>query len=218
MHLKTLWNHANFHIFQTEFIPQEYGLRKLIETKLLNLPIVITLAFLYLTTNVDFVNNLIRLYFSNKEQHDFQMNEMNEMIKQSITILEMIGGHVCGFDSDAVIVPISIDKRPAVFSLKWIYSVVNYLLNTIYTLNILLQFYKPSIEYALENNLPYRLPFIYVNIFGELYEMLCGRDEVQFDEELGGRIFEEINIARGEFIDVFHVFVSHCLNKTLENM
>lgn len=68
----------------------------------------------------------------------------------------MIGGYVCGFDEDAVIVPISIERRPPVFNMEWIYSVVNYLLNSISLLNVVLQFYKPSVEIALEKQLPFR--------------------------------------------------------------
>lgn len=200
-------------------MPENYVLNKLIEIKLLNLPIVITLALLYKNVNVNFVNNLIQLYFSDEQQIDFKINEMDEMIKQSNTILEMIHGYVCGFDEkNTIIVPISIEKRPPIFSLNWIYSVVEYLLNTISTLNILLQFYKPSIEYALETNLPYRLPFIYVNIYGELYEMLCNREELQLNEEMTEKIFDLLNIGRSEFVDVFHTFISYCLNKALENM
>lgn len=68
----------------------------------------------------------------------------------------MIGGHVCGFSENAVVVPISIKPRPPVFDLSWIYSVVNYLLNTISLLNSLLQFHKPAIDMCFNNDLPYR--------------------------------------------------------------
>lgn len=68
----------------------------------------------------------------------------------------MIGGHICGFDEGAVVVPISIKPRPAVFSLTWVYSVVNYLLNTVSLLNSLLQFHKPGVEMCFSNELPYR--------------------------------------------------------------
>lgn len=68
----------------------------------------------------------------------------------------MIGGHVCGFEPDAVIVPIAIDDRPKVFNLSWVYSVVNYLLNTVTSLHVLLKYHTPSIESALAIKIPYR--------------------------------------------------------------
>lgn len=73
-----------------------------------------------------------------------------------LQIFEMIGGHVCGFHKEAVIVPISIEPRPAVFNLSWFYSVVNYLLNTVSLLNSLLQFHKPAVEMCLNNDLAFR--------------------------------------------------------------
>lgn len=68
----------------------------------------------------------------------------------------MIGGHVCGFEPDAVIVPIAIDEKPAVFNEIWVYSVVDYLFNTICTLHMLLKFHKPSISVAVSKGIPYR--------------------------------------------------------------
>lgn len=68
----------------------------------------------------------------------------------------MIEGHVCGFHEDAVVVPLSIEPKPAIFSLSWIYSVVNYLANTVLLLNSLLQFHKPAVEMGFHHNLPYR--------------------------------------------------------------
>lgn len=68
----------------------------------------------------------------------------------------MLGGHICGFHEDAVVVPLSIEPKPAVFSLSWVYSVVNYLLNTVSLLNSLLQFHKPAVEMCFNHELPYR--------------------------------------------------------------
>lgn len=68
----------------------------------------------------------------------------------------MIGGYVCGFDESAVVVPISIEKRPPIFSLSWVYSVVTYLLCTLVTSNALFHCYKPAVEMALNKNFPYR--------------------------------------------------------------
>lgn len=63
-----------------------------------------------------------------------------------------------------------------------------------------------------------RLPFAYVNIYRELYELMENREELQLQQNLTERIFDEINFGRSEFIDVYHTFVSYCLDKTLECM
>ncbi|KAJ8959098.1 hypothetical protein NQ318_022355 [Aromia moschata] len=202
----------------SEYMEEGYGLNKLIEKKLMNLPIVLTLAFLYKNSKLEFVNKMTSLYFNDTSQLDFQMKEVEELINQTLIVLEMIGGHVCGFDRDAEIVPISIEKRPPVFSLVWTYSIVDYLLNTLALLNTLLQFYKPAIEISLSKGLPYRLPYAYGQVYRELYEMLDDREELKLQQELCDRIFDEINLGRNEFIDVYHVYSSYCLDKTLENM
>ncbi|KAJ8916873.1 hypothetical protein NQ315_005880 [Exocentrus adspersus] len=201
---------------QSEYMAEEFGFKKLIEKKLINLPIVISLAFVYKNSDIDFVNRLTSLYFNDTSQLDFQIREVEEMVNQTLIVLEMIGGHVCGFDDNAVRVPISIKERPKVFNLAWIYSVVNYLLNTLALLNTLLQFYKPAIEICLNKGLPYRMPFTYINVYRELYEMLDGREELKVQKELSDRVFDEINLGRSEFVDVYHIFISYCLDKTLE--
>uniref|UniRef100_A0A6P7F821 Activating signal cointegrator 1 complex subunit 2 n=1 Tax=Diabrotica virgifera virgifera TaxID=50390 RepID=A0A6P7F821_DIAVI len=133
-------------------------------------------------------------------------------------VMEMIGGHVCGFSEGAVVVPIAIGPRPPVFDLTWIYSVVNYLLNTMALLHTLLEFYKPAIEMCIEKDLPFRIPFTYVSIYRELYEFIGDREDLDLQKTLSERVFDEINLGRAEFVDVYHLFVTYCLDKTLECM
>lgn len=64
----------------------EYGIKQIIDLKLLNLPIVITLAMLYKNNRLDFVNTLTNLYFNNTSQLDFQIKETEELLKQSILV------------------------------------------------------------------------------------------------------------------------------------
>lgn len=64
----------------------------------------------------------------------------------------------------------------------------------------------------------FRIPFTYTSIYRELYELLDDRDELKLQTDLSNKIFDEINLGRSEFIDLFHVFVSYCLDKTLESM
>lgn len=68
----------------------------------------------------------------------------------------MIGGHVCGFEPGAVIVPIAVEEKPPVFNLNWVFSIVDYLLNTISSLHVLLKFHKFAISNALNKVMPYR--------------------------------------------------------------
>ncbi|CAH1966346.1 unnamed protein product [Acanthoscelides obtectus] len=209
---------TTFKVSETEFMTPDFGLKKLLELKLINLPIVTTLGALYKKINLDFVNKVMLLYFDDTSQLDFQFKEVEQTINQTLIALDTINGHLCGFQKDALIVPISLKPRPAVFNLEWVYSVVNYLLNTMYFLNVMLEFYKPSIEMCLEKDLPFRLPSTYVSIYRELYEMLDDRDEVLIHPELSGMIFDEINLGRAQFVDTYHFFVTHCLDKALEYM
>ncbi|XP_072393970.1 activating signal cointegrator 1 complex subunit 2 [Diabrotica undecimpunctata] len=209
---------VTFKVSESEYMPKDYGYEQLLEKKLINLPIVTTLALLYKESNVDFVNILTSLYFDNTSQLDFRFKEIEESINQTLLVMEMIGGHVCGFSEGAVVVPIAIGPRPPVFDLTWIYSVVNYLLNTMALLHTLLEFYKPAIEMCIEKDLPFRIPFTYVSIYRELYEFISDREDLELQKTLSERVFDEINIGRSEFVDVYHLFVTHCLDKTLECM
>ncbi|VEN63810.1 unnamed protein product [Callosobruchus maculatus] len=196
----------------------DFGMKKLLEKKLINLPIVTTLGTLYKKSNLDFVNRVMLLYFDDTSQLDFQFKEVEQTINQTLIALDTISGYLCGFKRDAVIVPINLKPRPPVFNLEWVYSVVNYLLNTMHFLNVMLEFYKPSIEMCLEKDVPFRLPSAYVNNYRELYEMLDDRDEVIIQPELSEMIFDEINLGRAEFVDTYHFFVTHCLDKALKYM
>ncbi|CAG9812776.1 unnamed protein product [Phaedon cochleariae] len=207
-----------FWVSEKEYIPKEFIYEKLLEKRLINLPIVNTLVFLYKHSNMDFINKLTTLYFDNTAQLDFQIHEVEETVNHTLMVFEMIGGHVCGFAKDAVIVPIAIPPRPLVFNLSWVYSVVNYLLNTVSLLNTLLQFYKPSIEMCLNKELPFRMPFIYATVYRELYVMLEDREELKQQKNLSDKVLDEINLGRSEFINVYHMFISHCIDKSLEYM
>lgn len=128
----------------------------------------------------------------------------------------MIGGHVCGFESDAVIVPIAVEPKPLVFNIHWVSSVVNYLLNTISSVNMLLRFYKPATKKALDKGLPYRLTYTYEKVFHQLYEFINERNELEENQILSDVIYEEIALARSQFVDVYNCFVTYCFDKVLE--
>lgn len=49
-----------------------------------------------------------------------------------------------------------------------------------------------------------------------MYDYLDGRKELETNPKLSEIIFEEIALGRSEFIDVYHTFISYCLDKTLE--
>ncbi|XP_056634151.1 activating signal cointegrator 1 complex subunit 2 [Diorhabda sublineata] len=205
-----------FRASQDEYLSEEYAYEKLLEKKLINLPIVNTLALIYKDFNADFVNSITLLYFNDTTHLDFQFKEVEGSIDQTLLILEMIGGHVCGFRENAVVVPIAVSPRPSIFNLTWVYSVVSYLLNTMSLLHTLLEYYKPAMELCIKKDLPFRLPFTYTSIYRELYELMSNREELEMQTMLCERVFDEINLGRSEFIDVYHMFVSYCLDKTLE--
>lgn len=63
-----------------------------------------------------------------------------------------------------------------------------------------------------------RLPYIYVNVYKELYELLDEREEAQINKELFKIVIEGISTGRAEFIELFHAFVSNCLDEALKHM
>lgn len=68
----------------------------------------------------------------------------------------MLLDYLAGAQDSDVTIPISLEKRPLIFSLTWVYSLVNYILNTVTTLNILFHVYKPAIEITLNNDYPFK--------------------------------------------------------------
>lgn len=65
-------------------MPDKVGLNFLLDKKLLNLPIVITLILLYHETNQVFVNDLVSLYFT--DESVFRDKEIEEMLNQVVLV------------------------------------------------------------------------------------------------------------------------------------
>lgn len=63
-----------------------------------------------------------------------------------------------------------------------------------------------------------RLPFIYVSVYKEIYRLLHEREEVETQPELFKIVLDKINLGRTEFVELFHTFVSHCLDQALTLM
>lgn len=68
----------------------------------------------------------------------------------------MVGGQICGFEDNSIMIPIGIRPRPSTFDPYWLEEIVTYLLDTATTLNSLLSNCTPSVESAFSLGLPYR--------------------------------------------------------------
>lgn len=68
----------------------------------------------------------------------------------------MVGGQVCGFEENAVVIPVGIRPKPIVFDPFWVEEVTHYLLDTAATLHALLSNCPPTIQTAISLGLPYR--------------------------------------------------------------
>lgn len=73
-----------FHESDNEYMDDLTGVRLLLDNKLLNLPILITLINLYEEIDLKFVNNLIFLYFYGVSQ--FRDKEIEEMLRQVLMV------------------------------------------------------------------------------------------------------------------------------------
>lgn len=60
-----------------------YGYKILLEKKLINLPIVNTIAHLYKNSHIGIVNKVCDLYFNDTSQLDFRIKEVEEVIQQN---------------------------------------------------------------------------------------------------------------------------------------
>jgi hypothetical protein len=61
-----------------------------------------------------------------------------------------------------------------------------------------------------------RLSYTYEKVFHQIYDYLIDRQELKDAPKLGEITYETIALGRSEFIDVYNMFVSYCLDKTLE--
>lgn len=68
----------------------------------------------------------------------------------------MIGGHICGFESNTNKILLNIREKPTNFDPFWFEEIVNYMLDVAVSLNVLFTFCKPSVPIALSMGIPYR--------------------------------------------------------------
>ncbi|ENN76559.1 hypothetical protein YQE_07009, partial [Dendroctonus ponderosae] len=69
---------------ETEYMSQSFGLAKLKERKLINLPIVITLAVLYQDSDLEFVNETVDIYFNDATEVEYLTKEVDFFIEQNL--------------------------------------------------------------------------------------------------------------------------------------
>ncbi|XP_044758371.1 activating signal cointegrator 1 complex subunit 2 [Coccinella septempunctata] len=201
---------------ETEYMPANVGAKYLVEKKLLNLSIALTITLLYVDFDNELINELSDIYFSLQGQQKFIEKEVEHYLKEFILISDTIRGRITGkFDPGIVPVPISLEDRPKIFSLPWVNSVVNYCLNMISTLSSLFRLRSSTVEVAYQLNVPENLAKNYDGIFNDIYEMLESRRESIQDDGLYKRIMEKIGYARIKFVDNFHNFISFILEKTI---
>lgn len=64
----------------------DYGYKILSEKKLINLPIVNTIAYLYKTTHISVVNKVCDVFFNDTSQLDFRIKEVEDLIQQNLMV------------------------------------------------------------------------------------------------------------------------------------
>lgn len=64
----------------------DYGYKILSEKKLINLPIVNTIAYLYKNTHIDVVNKVCEVFFNDTSQLDFRIKEVEDLIHQNLLV------------------------------------------------------------------------------------------------------------------------------------
>ncbi|KAL3274673.1 hypothetical protein HHI36_016053 [Cryptolaemus montrouzieri] len=201
---------------ESEYMSRAQGAKYLIESKLLNMPIAVTLTILYQDFDNDLIDELSDVFFTCDGQEKIIHKEVEHILKYSIVVFEMIKGKLTGkLDPGVIIVPISLEDKPKLFSLSWVDSVMNYLLNTVYTICALFRLRKSNINMALSLNIPEKLAKTYDEVFNYLYDLLDGREEISQEKELFQRIMWKLGHARSKFIDNFHNFITYLLDETI---
>lgn len=64
----------------------DYGYKILLDKKLINLPIVNTIAYLYKNSHIGIVNKVCDLYFNDTSQLDFRIKEVQDVMNQNLMV------------------------------------------------------------------------------------------------------------------------------------
>lgn len=195
---------------------EEVVLSYLNDYQIITFPKILTMCTLYQQTNKGLLQKIIELYFSKKFRVKYT-KEINKVIDHALLVLEMVGGYVCGFEENSKIIPIGIRTKPQGFDPYWIDEVVTYILDMASILSAFLSNYKPALELASKTGLPFRLSYFYNRVYQELYIILKKKYKLPYDwEKLEERIFDRLALGRSEFISVFHLFITECIDKIVQ--
>lgn len=209
----------NFKESEAEYMSTKLGIKYLIERELFDLPVAVILVMLYGDFDNDFIDNLSSIYHNSADKK-FIQKEMEDMFLHMKMILEQLIQLVQGTSRTGIFeagLP-SLDERPKLFSLPWVNSVINYLINTLLTLLALFNLHKPSVEFAVVLQIPEIVMASYEPILKEIYELLDGRSEVENDEANNSIIRHKLALVREKYVEVFHCFSTYYLDQTISNL
>ncbi|KRT81935.1 hypothetical protein AMK59_5834 [Oryctes borbonicus] len=198
-----------------EFMSEDTMLKLLETHKIITYTDLVNIIMLYSKTNLGLITKIHDLFFSNRQSSKYT-KELVKIFNHFLLVFEMIGGQICGFQTNSVIIPIGIRSRPSIFDPYWLEEVATFLLDTAATLNALMSFCSPSVESAYSLGLPYRLTYLYNSIYPALYEMM--QDRVDVPPDLKRRILDHIAMGRSEFVNSFHAFVTHFIDDIIQSL
>ncbi|KAI4456742.1 hypothetical protein MML48_8g00002497 [Holotrichia oblita] len=201
-----------------EFMSEETLLKLLDTNKIINYIDIMNLLMLYNKTNPKLINQIDHLFFSDKQKTKYT-KELVKILNHFLLIFDMVGGQICGFEQNSVVIPIGIRSKPSVFDPYWLEEVVTYLLDTAATLNSLLSYCPPAIESAFSLGLAYRLTYFYNRIYPALYEMMHDRSNLPPNwPSIKARILDHIAMSRNEFVNAFHAIVTHFIDEIIQTL
>lgn len=64
----------------------DFGYKILLENKLINLPVVNTIAHLYKNSHLEVVNKVCDVFFNDTSQLDFRIKEVEDLIEQNLMV------------------------------------------------------------------------------------------------------------------------------------
>ncbi|GJQ72174.1 hypothetical protein Trydic_g3266 [Trypoxylus dichotomus] len=198
-----------------EFMSKDTVLKLLEVNKIITYADIINIFMLYNKTNPDLITKVHELFFSDNQSSKYT-KELVKIFNHFLLIFDMVGGQICGFKPDSIVIPIGIRSRPPMFDPYWLEEVVTFVLDTAAALNAILSSCLPSIESAFSLGLPYRLTYFYNSIFPALYEMM--QDRADIPPDLKHRILDHTAMTRNEFVNAFHAFATRFIDDIIQSL
>ncbi|XP_017780412.1 PREDICTED: activating signal cointegrator 1 complex subunit 2 [Nicrophorus vespilloides] len=194
---------------EMEYMSESTVHKLLKEQQLLSFFTVLQIIWVYKYSNDNLVKDVIKFYFADNNKKTYE-TKLDDFVNYTRSVLETIGGVICGFDGKDILIQLSIGPKPSVFDPTWYEEMINYIMHTVGYFKSLMTVCDPAIVHSLKAGIPYRLTYFYNRVFPTIYRL------VEKSGSAKEKLTDRINLASSEILSCFHVYVTHLTDEILQ--